>query len=220
MPLTYGEIMKKSSISRLRVMTMIAVVIIGAAIYLKKANSDGQNDNKNQLTLLNKTEEKVKKIPVLKALIAKNLEKQNEFAESQVTDQNVLTAERIYTENEINEMTEEKFINLLKDTETRLPKLSDIKKLPEGALHRTPPIIIEAGRNLGVIKEVLKAHESFERQAANFYKTCAKNEQGVTPVRALCLTNLIEIKKKKNEVVNLKDYPAQLVQLTKMITEI
>lgn len=188
--------------------------------YLHSKNSSLLNDNKSKLTLLNIAQDSAQKVPVLKDLIAKNLAKQNAMAEAQVTDQNVLTVERVYTEQEINEMTENKFMDLLEDTARKLPKLTDIKKLPAGALHRTPPIVIQAGRDLGVIKEVLKVHESYERVVTKFYKSCAKDEEGTTPVRALCLTNLIEIKKKNNESVNLRDYPERLIELSKMITDI
>ncbi|MBC7537230.1 MAG: hypothetical protein H7281_00295 [Bacteriovorax sp.] len=208
--------MKKSSISPALILLSISLLIVGFMAYLHYKNSDLLNDNKSKLTLLNTA----KKVPLLKNLIAKNLAKQNAMAEAQVTDQNVLTVERVYTEEEINEMTESKFVELLKDTERRLPKLTDLKKIPPGALHHTPPLIILAGRDLGVIKEVLKVHESYERVAAPFYKSCAKNDEGTTPVRALCLTNLIEIKRKKNENLNLKDYPERLIALSKMITDI
>ena len=109
---------------------------------------------------------------------------------------------------------------LLKETEFRLPKLTDIKKLPAGVLHHTPPIILQAGRDLGVIKEILKVHESFERVATPFYMTCAKNNEGTTPVRALCLTNLIVIKKKNNQNINLKEFPERLIELSRIITDI
>lgn len=212
--------MKKRSFSPAFILISISLLIVGFMAYLHSQNSDLLNDNKSKLTLLNTVQNSAQKVPVLKNLIAKNLAKQNAMAEAQVTDQNVLTVERVYTEQEINEMTEAQFTDLLKDTERRLPKLADIKKLPAGALHRTPPIVIQAGRDLGVIKEVLKVHESYERVAAPFYKVCAKNEEGTTPVRALCLTNLIEIKKKNNESLNLKDYPVRLIELSKMITDI
>ena len=212
--------MQKRRISPALLILSISLIVIGTVLYLNFKNSESLNDNKSKLTLMNITKSSAQKIPMIKTLIAKNLNKQNELAEAQVNGQNVLTVERVYTELEINEMTEEKFVELLKDTERRLPKLSDIKQLPPGALHRTPPIVIEAGRDLGVIKEVLKVHESFEREASQFYKNCALNNSGVTPVRALCLTNLIVIKKKNNEDLNLKDYPIQLIELSKMITDL
>jgi hypothetical protein len=220
MALTHGELMKKRSFLPAFILLSISLLIVGRMAYLHSQNSSLLNDNKSKLTLLNTVENTAQKVPVLKNLIAKNLAKQNAMAQAQVTDQYVLTVERVFTEKEINEMTETKFIELLKDTERKLPKLTDIKKLPAGALHRTPPIVIQAGRDLGVIKEVLKVHESYERVVTPFYKSCAKNEEGTTPVRALCLTNLIEIKKKNNQSLNLKDYPERLVELSKMITDI
>ncbi len=208
--------MKKSGFSLPMIISTISLIIIVVTAFLFLQNQDLQNDNKSKLTLINTAQ----KLPVLKTLIQQNLAKQQELAAKQINDDLVLEKERIYTEQEINEMTEEKFIVLLKDTEKRLPIRSDIKKIPAGALHRTPEIIIQAGRDLGLIKEVLKIHESYERVAAPFYKSCAKNEEGTTPVRALCLTDLIQIKKKNGQALNINEFPSQIVELSKMVTDI
>lgn len=208
--------MKKNGFSIPLIISLVSIIIIVvfASLYFK--NHTPVNDNKSKLTLLKSAQ----KIPGLKAILEKNLAKQQALAAEQIVPENVLEKERLYTEAELNEMSEEQFTILLKDTETRLPKLADIKKLPAGALHRTPPIIIEAGRQLGLIKEILKIHESYERVAVSFYQNCAKDSSGTTPVRALCLTNLIEIKKKKGESLNLAEYPGPIIQLAKMVTDI
>jgi DNA polymerase-3 subunit epsilon len=73
---------------------------------------------------------------------------------------------------------------------------------------------------LSFLKEVLKVHESYERVAAPFYERCAKNAERPTPVRALCLTNLIQVKKKNNERINVADYPSDLIELSRMITDL
>ena len=196
------------------------MLIVGSIVYIFTTKYVSQNDNKSKLTLINSIQNGTKKIPLLKNIIANNLAKQNAAEEAMVTNQNVLTAERIYTENEINSMTEDQFIELTKDTQLRLPKLSDIKKIPPGALHHTPTLIIQAGRDLGVIREVLKIHKSYERVAVPFYKTCALKTETPTPVRALCLTNLIDIKKNNNERLNLKEFPDSLIELSRMVSGI
>lgn len=196
---------------------IIALIFIGVSIFIKhKKDRDliALNEAKSKLT-----DGSPAKKPSLTELIKKNLSKQEEMAQNQVGGSNLLTQERTFTDTEINEMTEEQFVELIKETERKMPKVSDVKKIPAGALHTTPPIVIQAGRDLGVIKEVLKVHEAYERVAIPFYKSCAKNEEGVTPIRALCLTNLIEIKKKNNEPVNLNEYPAQLVQLSRLVID-
>lgn len=206
--------MKKSGLSIPLLISMVSIIVIVIVVVSYQQKEVTSNDNKYKLTLLNKA----KKVPVLKSIIEQNLAKQQ--ASAPAADENVLVIERVYTEQELNKMSEEQFAALLKDMEIRLPKLSDIKSLPAGALHRTPPVILEAGRELGLIKEILKIHESYERVAAPFYKNCAKKDDGTTPVRALCLTNLIEIKKKNGEVLNLAEFPGQIVELSRMITDI
>lgn len=195
------------------------LILIGVGIFLnhkKDRELIALNETKSQLTDGETTPRKAS----LKDLIKKNLEKEQATPLADPAAENVLLRERTYTEAEINQMTEPQFMQLLEDTQRKIPKQSDLKKLPSQALHRTPSIVLQAGRDLGVIKEVLKVHESYERVAAPFYKTCAKNDEGVTPVRALCLTNLIEIKKKNGENLNLKEFPNQLIELSKMVTEL
>lgn len=133
---------------------------------------------------------------------------------------NVLPEKRNFTEEEITELSEDQFTELLKETKNKLPTLSDMKELPEDAIHHTPAVLVQAGQDLGLIKEILKVHESYERLATHFYKSCAKDEEGATAVRALCLTNFMEIKKKNNESLDLKEYPKRLVELSKMVTGI
>lgn len=208
--------MKKSRFSLPMIISTVSLIIIVVTALLYLSDKGQLNDNKSKLTLLNTA----KKLPVLDTIIQQNLAKQQEASMKLASNDVLLEQERVYTEQELNEMTEETFIALLKDTENRLPKRSDIKQIPSGALHRTPEIIIQAGRDLGLIKEILKIHESYERVALTFYKSCAKNEEGTTPVRALCLTDLIQIKKKNGQSININEFPTQLVELSKMVTDI
>ena len=212
--------MKRPNFSPTIIMILFASALLALVSIVRKDNNSNENDNKSKLTL-QKVEQKVEeKALTLKSTLEKNLKHQEEVANSQNNNETVLTLDRHFTEQEILEMNEGSFTELIKDTQRRLPKLSDIKKLPPGVLHRTPEIIIQAGRDLGVIKEVLKVHESFERVAVPFYNSCAKNQESPTPVRALCLTNLIFIKKKNGAKINLNEFPSQLVELSKMVTDI
>ena len=208
---------------KLRGLYIIAATAVLAALlgvgstYLKNQNPELKEDIKSQLTEDIDTQ---KKPSGLKAIIAKNLQKKEEEAEKISAGETILVKKRQYTEAEIAEMTEEEFIELVKETESKLPTLADIKKLPPEALHRTPPQVMQAGRDLGLLSEVLKVHESYDRSVVAFYDKCARSNERPTSVRALCLTSLITIKKKNGEGLNLKTYPAELVELSRMITDI
>ncbi len=196
-------------------------VAVGFSLYKKSPKNDLPNDMKSQLTTeVSQNESTPSKPKNLKDVIAGNLKKQEEIVERKDFEETLLAKERFYTEAEINDMTEEQFKALVQETENKLPKLSDIKKLPPAALHRTPAPVIQAGKDLGLLKEVLKVHESYERVVAPFYEKCAKNNERPTPVRALCLTSLIQVKKKNNERINSADYPSDLIELSRMITDL
>lgn len=213
--------MKVRGLSALMTVLTLAVLLLVGSRYLKSKNSVTSDDMKSQLTPNDERQNTANPAQKgLKAIIAGNLKKQEEMVERKdFDDSSLLVRERVYTESEINEMSETQFIALLAETESKLPTVNDIRKLPPGALHRTPAPVIQAGKDLGLLKEVLKVHESYEREAQVFYKKCALTVERPTSVKALCLTNLIEIKKKNGEKLNLAAFPADIVALTKLITD-
>lgn len=130
-------------------------------------------------------------------------------------NQPFITRERQYTEKEIEMMSEDQFKDLLRDVKRKLPKKTELKTIPVHALHTTPPVIIEAGKNLGLIKEIIFVHPNYKDKAVNFYEDCAKDELSPTTIRALCLTNLSQL----NKYTNLKNFPKEIVDLSKIVME-
>ena len=220
--------MKNNRISMAFGLLSLALILAGVSMYLNHKKNRSLNATKNQLTLENNLKNSPENTPVdsttTQTIAAETHSTPLDQSVSNQTEAEVkndfITKERQYTEIELSQMSELQFTELLKETQRRLPKLSDIKKIPEGALHHTPELVMEAGRNLGVIKEVLKSHESYEKVALPFYFECAKNEEGSTPVRALCLTNLIELHRKIKKPLNLKEFPSQVVELSRLVTDI
>lgn len=131
--------------------------------------------------------------------------------------QTALANERFFTEKEIENMSAEEFSEVVKDIERKLPKLQDIRQLPEQALHHTPVALISAGKDLGLIKEILETHKSYEPEALNFYERCAQNDESPTPLRALCLTNIIEINNKNSISTDTSVYPKDIVELSELV---
>jgi hypothetical protein len=206
--------MKVRGLSALVTVLVLALLVLVGSRYLKSEKNTASNDMKSQLTPNDPSKKG------LKAIIAGNLKIQEEMVERKdFDDGSLLVRERAYTEAEINEMSEVEFKALLIETEAKLPTVNDIKKLPAGALHRTPAPVMQAGKDLGLLKEILKVHEAYERDAADFYKKCALTKERPISVKALCLTNLIEIKKKSGEKLNLSAYPNEVVELTRLITD-
>lgn len=189
------------------------VIIFGLAIILILAIRQYQPAEEKVIQKAQKITSK------LQIILNKNIEKIKNKEQAEASSHELLTAERLYTEDEIQNATEAQFAVILNDTEARLPTMKDIKQLPSGSLHHIPALILEAGRNLGVIKEVIKFHPEFEQSVIPLYKNCALSEIRPTPVRALCLTNLIEVSKKNHLSLNLKQFPSHIVELTKLVTD-
>lgn len=207
--------MKLKEFSLPLTLLVIAALLAGTSIYLNTRKKNALKESKSQLTAP-KNPKNAPKFEKIKSLFHPLHQK----PKNQNSTEPVLTLERFYTEAEIKSMTAQGFDELLLDVERRLPTLADIKSVPAGALHRTPETIMLAGKDLGLIKEVLNAHENYSDRALVFYDNCAKNDQRPTPIRALCLTNVVEMKKRFSMHINLKDYPAQVIDLAKMITDI
>ena len=173
--------------------------------------------NKNQLTLISENKTPPKS---LKEILAQNIYKNHEAIERTDFDNGIINHERVYTENEITNMTEKEFESLLRGISQKLPLLSDIKKIPPHALHKTPPPVLQAGRDLGLIKEIINIHENYEIKTIPFYEECSKNKKRPVPVRALCLTNLIITSKKLNLKFDKADYEPEILNLAKMVTDL
>ena len=172
------------------------------------------------LILLKPTEEKILQKAVKSSSKFQAILENNQKNEAIINTSSLLTAERIYTEAEIKNTTALQFEEMLKDTELKLPSKKEIKEIPAGALHHTPELIMEAGRNLGALKEVLKFHPEYEPKVIPVYLKCAHDNDHPTPVRALCLTNLIEISKRHQMQLNLLEFPNEVVDLTKIVTDL
>ncbi len=158
--------------------------------------------------------------PKLKDLIKKNLDAQIKSVQEKADNSSILLKPRSYTEAEINQMTIEEFKDLALATEANLPTVNDIRKLPPGALHHVPAPVIQAGKDLGLIKEILIAHPNFTDEANVLYENCSEKDELPQSVRALCLTNLIQNKKAQGIKLNLASYPKEIVELTKLVIDI
>ncbi len=193
--------MKKRFFSPIVMVFLLAILAISTIIYLKP-----------------KEEIALKKV-TFKSRRLDSILKNNLKRESTNSSTDLITIERAYTETEIQNTTADDFSQMILDTESRLPTLSDIKQIPSGALHHIPSVILEAGRNIGVLKEVIKIHPEYEDKIIPLYQNCAQAENRPTTVRALCLTNLIELSKRHNLVLDLKKFPPKIVELTKLVTD-
>lgn len=107
----------------------------------------------------------------------------------------------------------EKFETYLTETLSNLPNKTKLQKLSPDEIHYSPRMIMEAGARLGRIKRQLKLNANFVPSAMKFYTECASQNDGATPVRGLCLANLIHLKTKAGETVDKTKYPARVFEL-------
>lgn len=216
--------MKKKALLRF---SGLALLVLG--LVLLNLTRDGKNIEKTaDLNINDEISQEVsltsagiqKPTTNLKELIKKNLAAQEKSVQDLEAQKSLLLKKRIYTEAEIAKMTEAEFNSVLTETEAALPTIHDIRKLPPGALHHVPAPVIQAGRDLGLIKEILSVHPEYVTVANSFYENCAERDDRPQAVRALCLTNLLQNKESLGEKVNLSMYPKEIVELTKLVIDI
>ena len=216
---------------KFNIFLLILLVILAGFIAVEIKRGPRPSDTRNQLVNTHKEDPVLNKkhldeIKDAQAPIAQNEkedhdhdhEGENDMPKTDLDD-TMLANERIYTQSELEHMTRAQFQHTLLDIKRKLPKISDIKKIPAHALHHTPSIVLKAGRDISVVAEVTALHPEYEIDALNFYDSCARNPQGVTTVKALCLTNIIEINNKNKQTTELASYPKEIVDLSKMVIE-
>jgi hypothetical protein len=91
------------------------------------------------------------------------------------------------------EMTSEDFDRTLEETQKIIPTLQKLQTLSQEEIHHTPVLLLEAGKKLGEIAEILHVQPHFASQAISFYRTCARESQYPNSVRALCYSNLKQL---------------------------
>lgn len=214
--------MKKTTLLRF---SGLALLILGLVLFSMSKNQKKKEleladlEITQEVSLTNSAVEKNEK-PSLKDLIKKNLEAQEKSVVENEANKPILLKKRNYTEAEIQNMSLQEFKDLLSTTEANLPTIADIRKLPPGALHHVPEPVIQAGRDLGLLKEVLAVHPNYTEEANTLYENCSEKDELPQSVRALCLTNLIQNKKAQGEKLNLSLYPKEIVELSKLVIDI
>lgn len=218
--------MKKTTLLRF---SGLALLILGLVLFsmaknqmknpVEIAENLDQLEVTQEVSLTNSGIQKTEKRD-LKSIIQENLKKQQEVADNLGANKPQILQKRSYTEAEINNMSVEEFKIVLDTTEAQLPTIKDIRALPPGALHHVPTPIIQAGKDMGLIKEILAVHPDYRQEAVGFYEVCAENDDRPQAVRALCLTNLIQIKKENGEKLNTASYPKEIVELSKLVIDL
>ncbi len=149
----------------------------------------------------------------IKKIEAQNLSKPTK-------EQVQIATKRAYTEAEIIQMTETEFKNVLSETMIFLPKIHEIKKLPNNVLHTTPNEILAAGQDFGLIKEILKYHPEFQELANEFYSKNALNQELPVSLRAQALTHLVLALKTEGRDILQNDYPPEVIRLVKLVIDL
>ena len=83
----------------------------------------------------------------------------------------------------------------LDEASRSLPTMAELRKLPAGALHRTPAPVMKANAAIGQVAEALEREPARAGEGLAFYGDCARRADVATSVRALCLTKMRQLSK-------------------------
>jgi hypothetical protein len=132
----------------------------------------------------------------------------------EASKQNSPAIEQSPSQQDPDIQTIEAFKRFTQQTLEQLPTKQESLAHDPAEAHGIPRSIVQAGVRLGQIREILAKHPEWESEAANFYEICARNEPSMTSVRALCLANFIQWKRKQGEELDLSQFPPRVVELT------
>lgn len=98
----------------------------------------------------------------------------------------------------------------------KLPYREDLQQLNDGQVHKIPESLLQTGRELGQLKELVIRYPDFKElqiEAKSFYKNCADEEGYPTSIRSLCLFNRLQLAKNSGEIFDISPYPLEIKQL-------
>lgn len=145
--------------------------------------------------------------------------KSKETTEVKKETRPVITKE-IISKEKIKRMTLAEFKAFLGSALTNIPLKEDLASITSNQAHHIPKELLEGGKKLGVIREVLSNRPEFTKSASAFYEACAKQKKAMSSFRAMCLSNLIKLARKENKTFNLEGYNERVVELATEISDI
>lgn len=90
-----------------------------------------------------------------------------------------------------------------------LPTTAQLRADETRDFHHVPSEVLEGGAAIGRYTEQLKANPEKMAEGLAFYESCAKNEEILDALRAVCLRTLWDLSEKLGKAAE-RTYPAQL----------
>lgn len=139
--------------------------------------------------------------------------KYNEMDQPPVVAHSAKSTEVVSEEIDIEALSEEEFEKFAQDALKIMPRKSDLQNLKPQEVHHFPEPVQKAGHKLAQIKDILTKRPDLEEVGIRFYEECANDNEAMTSVRALCLSNLAQYKAMKGEVIDFSKYPERVLEL-------
>ncbi|MCO4792867.1 MAG: hypothetical protein KC493_04090 [Bacteriovoracaceae bacterium] len=109
---------------------------------------------------------------------------------------------------------------LLNKAYTFIPKKEDLNKNKTDHVHHIPVEVKLTGEFIGKLVTETNSNKSLLPRSNKFYKRCSSDDSFPTTVRALCLSHYILTSRKLNIDINLKEFPARVVELSKLTLQL
>jgi len=109
------------------------------------------------------------------------------------------------------------FARRAEEVQASLPTLDKIKSLTEEEVHSTPTSVMEAGLKLGELAEAIEKDPSLAPEGIAFYGKCARRGDISSSVRALCLSDLRDLSKKRGQAADESGIPAEITRMAAVL---
>ncbi len=118
--------------------------------------------------------------------------------------------------NENQKKALQQFERRAQEIQSKLPRKADLQKLEDDQVHSIPQELLQTGRQLGQLKEMVLRYPDnpvLQERAKEFYKNCADDEGYPTSIRSLCLFNRLQLAKNSGEDFDISPYPLEIKEL-------
>lgn len=120
----------------------------------------------------------------------------------------------------IKSIETDEFSGFLMKMYSAIPTIDELRNLSLEESHNYPNPLIETGRNMGLLVDLIKGNKDYLKEAIGFYSKCSKRDRFPKSVRALCLANLLKYSKGSDYHPDLSLYPHRVLEMVKIMESV
>ena len=114
---------------------------------------------------------------------------------------------------------QKEFARVSAEVANSLPTLAALREESRKDPHMTPPVLLNAGAELGRLVRLIQDHPELKRDGALFYRNCSNRDELPSSIRALCFSNLTALSRSLGDgrLLNSASVPMAIRELAEKL---